>query len=147
MTNADAMQCPYGRIREIETTADTSLDIRAESMADLFAAASWGMTALMIDPDVLGDSIQHFIQIQSESTDTLLIDWLSELLFLFDTRHVLFHRFHLTLTDTALKGQICGDRINPEIHGIRNAVKAVTWHGLAIRKTGDEFGVRILFDL
>ncbi len=43
------MICPYGKIREISTTADIGLWIEGGSIPLLFSAAAWGMSNLITD--------------------------------------------------------------------------------------------------
>lgn len=145
--NAEMIPCPYGTLIEIATTADTSLKIEATSFPNLLAAAGWGFTWLITDPETLTDSVQQEIGIQSDNPEMLLMDWLNELLYRFEVRHELFRCFSVAVHGDSMHARVAGEVIAPSLMQFRNAVKAVTWHGLSIEKTNGLHSVTILFDL
>lgn len=141
------MNCPYGQIREIGTTADTSLRVEALSLAGLFQTAAWGFTWLLISPDQLDSQISKTITIYGTDPEILLLDWLNELLFLFDTAHLLFRVFDVELTKFGLTAKIRGCEYNPRNHALLRDIKAVTWHGFKLIQDADRYSATILFDL
>lgn len=79
---------------------------------------------------------------------SLLIAWLNELIFLFDTEYLLFRTFEIaTMTDTHLLGRAFGEIYDRQRHDLSSAVKAVTWHEAAISQLDDGYQARLILDL
>jgi len=71
------MRCDY---EELEHTAEIGLRVRAATPAALFACAATGMFAL-IDAQPGEQRMRHVVTIESSDAESLLVDWLSELLY------------------------------------------------------------------
>ena len=61
-------------------------------------------------------------------------DWLDELLYTFDTRHLLFSDFQVELGPDGLSAIARGEPIDPQRHELDAEVKAITYHGLKLEK-------------
>lgn len=82
--------------------------------------------------------------------DLLLIDWLRELLFRFDTDGFLPAAARAAVTSddgwrlrAELSGEVGADRRLP----IKGLIKAVTYHALEVRRTADGWAARVVFDI
>ena len=71
-----------------------------------------------------------------DSTEDLLVEWLNELIFLSETRHRLYNHFQVELDASCcqLTATISGEPIDRARHVLDHEVKAVTRHGLTVRK-------------
>ena len=107
--------------------------------------------------DVLSTSIRtveqklgRTILVSAGSLEELVISYLSELLFLFDTEQLLFSSFKVTITrtkeDHKLEARLKGEIFDPEKHPYPVEIKAVTEHMLSV-KTEPPFDITVLFDL
>jgi SHS2 domain-containing protein len=141
------MRCPYGTVTEIGTTADTAILIVSTSLSALFATAGWAYTDLIADISKIKPDIEKAISIQSDNLEMLLIDWLSELLYVFDTQKLLFSKFNTSVKDTSLQADIAGQKAEFKTHEYKNEVKAATWHGLKIDHDAGLYRAQILFDV
>jgi SHS2 domain-containing protein len=131
----------------IDHTADIGLIIHGYSLKELFANAAAGMFSLMTDTDKIKPVIKHEIELSAGDTESLLIDWLNELLYLLDVNRVVFGKFEITeLTDNRLKAVCYGEKINGN-HEIRREIKAATYHMLNLSKEGKGYKARVIFDL
>ena len=70
----------------IEHTADIGLRVWAPSLEDVFAEAAIGLIGVMGSAE--GDAITEHVALEAADLDALLVDWLSEVLFLFEARNV-----------------------------------------------------------
>ena len=61
-------------------------------------------------------------------------DWLRELLFRFDSRHLLFSRFDVRVEEDGLEARIRGEPLDPARHSLDHEVKAITYHGLRVEQ-------------
>jgi SHS2 domain-containing protein len=85
--------------------------------------------------------------IAGESKDFLLVDWLAELLFLFDTRRLLLNEFDITIDANGLSGRGRGETFDPTRHRLDHEVKAITYHGLKVEQTGQRWLAEVIVDI
>ncbi|MBU1888018.1 MAG: archease [Candidatus Omnitrophica bacterium] len=137
----------------IEHTADVGLRANGATLKELFQNASRGMFAIISGSgqrDNLTPDIQKTIQIKKEveGLEELLVDWLSELLYIFSKENILFKVFEVhELNNSGIKGEVCGARIVPSRTIIQTEIKAVTFHGLRIQENAQGFSCSIIFDV
>ncbi|MGB3975479.1 MAG: archease [bacterium] len=142
-----AMDSPYGKIIEIGTMADIAVSIRAPNLTALFSTAGWALGNLLTDIKAVEPRIFHRISFQSDDFSMMMVDWLSELLYLFETQKLIFSKFDIIITDDAFSAEMLGDKVSRETHVFRHEIKAVTWHGLTVEKHNDIYKTRIIFDI
>ncbi len=129
----------------VEHTADVGLRIWAPTVEELFAEAA---VALI---DVMGKAIgpsdrEERVALDAPDLDALFVDWLSEILFLFDARDFVPRSASAHVDDDPWKVEATlegGGEL--EQHG--PAVKAVTYHGLDIRRTDDGYEAVVYLDV
>jgi SHS2 domain-containing protein len=115
----------------IEHTADVGLRIWAPTLEDVFAEAAIGLVGVMGTAD--GDPVSERVTLESTDLDALFVDWLSEVLFLFEAREIvpLDVRVGIDREHWSLDATIDGVRVT--MFDERGpAVKAVTFHGLRV---------------
>lgn len=114
-------------------TADLGLRVTAQSLNELFAEAAIGMTSLIV-ADVAGveSSHQRSVEISSPDLEYLYFDWLSELLYLFESEGLLAAKAEVEITDTSLRATVDVDTFCETRHCRSHEVKAVTYHGLVV---------------
>jgi SHS2 domain-containing protein len=84
----------------------------------------------------------------SEDRDGLLVDWLNELIYVFDSKHVLFSRFDIgSLTYNALKATCYGEDFDPSKHKIKIGVKAATYHMLRLDTDNNGYKAQVILDI
>jgi len=126
--------------------ADIRLEITASCKEDIFRGALEGM-AYIIQPNVSQKSISKKEQIEIHSMDinTLLVDFLNEVLAKSDIYNSVFDSIKIEkLTDNSIKGIIKGRNVKE----FSKEIKAATYHELNISqdKNGDWKAI-ILFDI
>jgi SHS2 domain-containing protein len=91
------------------------------------------------------------IVLDASALDLLLVDWLSEVLYRFETRAFLVARAHVDLTCAEgahhLRASIEGEPFEAGRHAIKVLVKAVTYHALDIRQDADGWTATVIFDI
>ena len=132
-----------GRWQEIDHTADLAVHIWARDLPDLFATAAKAMFSLIADLDSMLVTSSATIRLQALDVETLLVDWLNELLFLNETQGLAFTAFtFLRLDTTHIECVVEGG----EFATYLNYVKAATFHNLEVRQTVHGYETEIVFD-
>jgi SHS2 domain-containing protein len=136
---------PY---RLISHTGDLGMTVRGKNRPDLFEQAAWAFFDLLVDARRIEPEKKLEVSVEAPDPEALLVAWLGELLYLFDARRLVFSRFEIIeLTDRSLKARAWGEDFDPERHGFKHGVKAVTYHQLQIRKTSKGWRARVIFDI
>ena len=126
--------------------ADVKLQITASTKEELFQGALAGMASI-IQPQIPRKApiAKENIEIESLDLNTLLVDFLSEVLAKTDITQVVFNKLKIQkLTDNSLQVKIEGQKSNY----FGQEIKAVTHHGLEIKQNKNgHYQVTILFDI
>lgn len=116
-----------------EHTADLGLRVVGDSLNDLFADAAVGLTSLIVaEVGSVAASQQRTLAITSPDREYLYFDWLSELLFFFESEGWLTTRASVEVTGNSLRGVVLGEVFCEERHRRSHEVKAVTYHELSV---------------
>ncbi len=140
----------------IDHTADLQIRVYGATLEQLFHNALCGMFQA-IKPDIAGSTIQHDriickelpchheLHIESPDRDALLVDFLSQALYLSDVLNEAYLDVSIhALSDTMIHATIYGAPIT----GFANVeIKAVTYHNLKIKKVDDIWQADIVFDI
>lgn len=139
-----------GTIETFDHTADVGLRIRAETLNELFQLAAEGMFDYIVaNRDAVRKVERDTISLSSETGTDLLATWLSELIFLSETRHHLYCQFDMNVSSDcqSLEATIHGEPIDRERHELDHEVKAVTRHGLSLRQDGTGWEAELILDI
>jgi SHS2 domain-containing protein/predicted heme/steroid binding protein len=132
---------------EIEHTADAGIRAYGETIEELFENCAYGMYSIMVEKyDVLREGERSFA-LESISLEGLLVKWLSELLFYFETESLIFSDFNLKVSGKKLSAKASFCHYDEGTHGYATLIKAVTYHMLEIRKEKGFYAVEIIFDV
>jgi len=131
-----------------EHTADVGLRVQATDLPELFAEAGRGFLSLLVEEvDAVGQEQEIQIAVEAECREDLLLDWLTELLFRFETDHLLLSRFDVKVGDHRLEARCWGETLDWHRHRLQNEVKAVTYHHLRVEQTDDGWMAEVIFDI
>jgi len=129
-------------------TADIGLRIRAADLDMLFSEAGRGLFSLLVENiDDVQPIRQETLRLEGTATDYLLFDWLSELLFRFETEHLLFAEFAVSVTGEGLSAVIRGEPVDPSRHRLLHEIKAITYHQFEVRQTDDGWIAEVIVDI
>jgi SHS2 domain-containing protein len=129
-------------------TADLGIRVFAPDRETLFADAARGLVAASVEnPESIQPTIVHAIAIRGTEIDLLLFDWLNELLFRFEADGFIASQFQVTFTDSGLSATVRGEPFDSARHELTREVKAVTYHGLFVRPTGDGWHAEFIVDI
>ena len=132
----------------INHTADVGIVVYGINIKQLFSNAALALSSLITEPKSIKEKIKRHVEITSEDRDNLLVEWLNELIYLFDAEHILFKRFDIENLDSKRLKAICyGEKFDPLRHNIKREVKATTYHMLKINSDSNGYEVQVIFDV
>ena len=132
----------------IDHTADVGIIAYGADVEELFSNAALALFSLITEPERIEEKLHLDLEVNSEGRDSLLVEWLNELIYLFDVKHILFNRFDIeTLTHNDLNATCYGENFDPMRHKIKIGVKAATYHMLRLEKNGGGYKSQIIFDI
>lgn len=131
---------------QIHHTADAGISAAAPTLSALFEECALGMFELMYDFGGTTSEVTLQVTASGATREEMLVDWLSELLFLSERDHIAFSAFKVTdLSDGRLEGTARGlPMVEVELKG--TPIKAVTYHQLRIAHDRD-WEATVIFDV
>jgi len=137
-----------GFYRLFDHTADIGMDVGAPTLEALFETAALALFDIVTDPARVEPRDVLPVEAAGADHEETLVRWLSELLFLHDTRDLLFCGFRvLEISGTSVRGTATGEPFDPERHEVRTEIKAVTYHQVTVTRERDLWKARIVLDV
>jgi len=134
--------------RVLEHTADVGFEAFGWSLDEVYANAARALFYLIVELDQVGPAERISVTVQGTDREALLVNWLSELLFLHDSEGWLFREFKiLRIEDTSLNAVAIGERFHASRHHLKMLVKAITYHQLALGKTSEGWRAQVYVDI
>jgi len=129
-------------------TADLGLRIRAPDCDSLFAEAALALYSVIVS-NLAGvrATIDKKFVIEGTEIEYLLFDWLAELLYSFESTHLLFSSFSVQVTATGLEATARGEPYDESRHQLEHEVKAITYHGLLVEQRSEEWLAELIVDI
>ena len=137
--------CHRVAFEEIDHTADRALRIFGSNLGDLFLNAAQGMNSLMVAAPTSGpEHREKFVSLEAIDTETLLVDWLSELAYWAEIEMLIFEKFKIeSISSTHIRVRLYGTRVKK----FKKHIKAVTYHDLHIVQTNKGMTATVVFDV
>jgi len=137
------------KYRIIDHPSDIGIEAFGKDKIELFENAAFGMMDMMFElnylhPEKYRLSKKFNIHVSADNLESLLIAWLSELLYISDSNKVQLSVFKIKeMTDKTLEAKVLGDKIIK----ISRFIKAATYNQLEVKKENDHWKARIIFDV
>ena len=140
---------PHPEIYEpLSHTGDMGMLVYGRDMPELFAHAAWAMFDLMSDATLIRPLQTMPVTVEGSDLEDLLVRWLSELLYLYDTQRFLYcAATFTTLEPTRLAATVQGEPFDAARHPIDTEIKAVTYHQIAVTQAEGRWHAQVIFDL
>ena len=135
----------FSCFEEIDHTADLCLRVYGSNLKELFVYAARGMFALMqCEPGGQVRPASHHILLKADDVETLLVDWLNELLYLAEARQELYDVYDMEhLGETRLEAFVHG----AADHSRQRGIKAATFFDLHVARSSAGYQATITFDV
>lgn len=135
--------------RFFETTGDVGIYVYGGNIEDIFINAGKALFSLITKSKREGEEEKE-IELESDSIERLFINWLNELIFLFDS-----YGYIATSIDVKIEGDMPYRLFAKvlyytfDIHRDEQGllIKAATYHNFYLKKTDDGYEAKVLFDI
>lgn len=135
----------------LEHTADVKFRAYGTTPDQMLSNAAAALFAAMISPDQVTEKEFWPVELEEEELEDLAYQWLSEIVFLFETESAVFSSFLVTLArgeggSWRLSAKIGGERMDQKRHSFLAEVKAVTRHKFVIEKN-ERWCIQVVLDV
>lgn len=131
----------------LEHTADLKIRVLSQDLPELFINAGLAIAAQQnpqIKEQPLKKAIWESVEIKSADQESLLIDWLNEILSRSDLNDKVYAKFQIEeLSETRLRARIAGQKVSQK----QIDIKAATYHDLEIKQINSHWQAIIVFDI
>jgi SHS2 domain-containing protein len=140
------------RYEYLEHTADIKFIAYGKTPEEVFENAALAMFNVIIDTEKVFEKTEREISLKSPDLESLLVDWLSEILYLFEVEETVFRKFTVESIkeengEYSISARASGEKYYPESHPFETEIKAVTYNQLEIRKVTDGWQARVVVDI
>lgn len=132
-----------------EHTADLGLRLQAPDLISLLETAGKGLFSLIVEnPDAVESKEIRTIRIAAPAEkEYLLLDWLKELLYLFDSEGFIGAEFFVRLVEGELRAEVKGEPMDRDRHHMDHEVKGITYHGLKLNRGNGGWNAEVIVDI
>ncbi len=131
----------------IDHTADVGIKAYGKTLDEAFEHAAKGLFDIITDSSVIAPVQEVKVSLPAApSLEQLLVDWLSELVFLNGAKDLVFGTFKVKITGTSLAAVVSGEEFDLKKHRMGTEVKAVTYHMLEVHSQ-PPYWVQVLLDI
>jgi SHS2 domain-containing protein len=121
------------KFKPLSHPSDVGIVAYGKDKSTLFQNAAFGMFSLMADLNRVENRTSFDIIVEGDDAESLLINWLNELIFFEDSKKVLMKDFKIKkLSDTRLEASVSGEQIDLDKHFLYRPIKAATYNQLQI---------------
>lgn len=141
---------PFKFIEEI-AIADIAFEVTAPTLDKLFEEAGMAASDIMVNPKTVKAKLKKTLKMSANTVENLLYDFLSELIYLKDTKGLLFCKYSVKVkqvkNEWTLSCSATGDKIDRKRHDLRNDLKAITMHMFVVEQRERDWYARVVVDI
>ncbi|RLI06129.1 archease [Candidatus Bathyarchaeota archaeon] len=140
------------RFRFLEHVSDIYVEAYGENLEEAFENVALAMFEAMTELDKISPKLKREVMVEGEDEEALLYNWLEELLVKFEVENLIFSKFNVHKIEPLneklrLRAEVFGEPFNPQHHSSKVGIKAVTYHGMEIKRENGKVTVKVLFDI
>ena len=136
------------RYRVTTRQSELAVKVFGSSQADLFANSAVALFDLMTDLEKIRLQERLPLEVEGTDRDDLMVNWMRELLYLFQGSGYLLKQFEIgEAKDNLVRAQVYGEKLDPDRHEIKTEIRAVAYHQSRMQKTGDQWTAQVIFEV
>ena len=130
----------------LDHTADVKFRVRGRTLPEAFAEAARAVCETMT-PDCTPAGVVRRIELESDGPESLLADFLSEILYLADAESLAFCSFEVRIDGNRLSALCRGEEFSRDKHGGGSEIKGISYSGLSIYREGERYVLEFIADV
>jgi len=128
--------------------SEIAVRVIGNSQADLFVNSAFALFDVMADIQAIESKERLPLEVEGTDRDDLMVNWVRELLYLYQSSGYLLREFQVhEVKDTIVRAEVCGEKIDPDRHEIKQEISTVAEHKSRMQKTGDQWIAQVIFEL
>ncbi len=142
----------------LEHTADAYFEAFGKTLEEAFANAGRALFEVMLNASKVECRVRRLVVDEGIDAYNALYRWLEDLLIIQNVEKLVFSHFTVSFEREVkdepdlgrplrFLGEVCGEKVDPERHELKNEVKAVTYSLMKIFKDGRCWHVSTVLDL
>lgn len=135
------------RFKFLEHTSDLEFEAYGKTLEEAFGNAALAFYHSIVDLSRIEVKEVRHVQLEAEDLESLLHDFLAELLYLFEVDGFLGKEVEVKIQDCKLSAVLKGEVLNAEKHETKALIKAITYHQLQVGKRNGTFFVHTILDI
>ncbi len=133
------------RYKIVDHEADTGFEIYGKTLEELYQNGAEALFSLIVSHGKIKPEKGKRLDLKND--DGLLVVFLNELLYFWETEGFIPREFSLKVERGRLTGTVIGGIFDPTRDTIRREVKAVTYHQFSMRHEKGLFRARVIVDV
>ena len=136
------------RYRTFNRSSDLAVKIFGKTQAELFANSAFALFDIMTDVKTIDLRDRLPLEVEGADRDDLMVNWMRELLYLYQRSGYLLTEFQVhEVKDNYIRGEVRGEKFDPDRHEIKREIRAVGPHHGRMEKTGDQWTAQVVLEL
>ena len=136
------------KYRLTKRQSELAVRVIGGSRADLFANSAFALFDVMADVEKIDIKERINLEVEGTDPDDLMVNWMRELLYLYQGSGYLLKEFNIReVRDTVVKAEVCGEKIDPDRHEIKQEIGSVAFNKSRMEKTGNQWIAQLIFEL
>jgi SHS2 domain-containing protein len=136
----------------LDISGDIGIRAYGRTPSDVLVNAAIGMYGLITDLNRVEEKNAITVSIEADSLEGLIVRYLNELIFYFDTYGFIGKRIDINSINEEVGNfnvitTVYGEDFDPERHERRLLIKAATYHNIKVEKINDELRIDVIFDI
>ncbi len=131
----------------LDHTADIRIEVRGTTLAELFKNAALGLMDLLLSGASVAPATEVDISLEEETAEELLVSWLREILFQYQTAGLVVARVEIAdISRNRVTGKLMCD-VAPQNFQPDIEIKGVTYHGLTVQTHEWGYSAKVVLDI
>lgn len=128
---------------------DADIGIRGigSSLSEAFEMAGMAITGVVTTPDTVPCEISIPLQIEENDLDMLFFEWVNQIIYVMDTKKMLFSKFEVNLQGNTLEAQIYGQEVAKMQGDFAVEIKGATFTELKVANEGNGWVAQCIVDI
>lgn len=134
--------------RIVARQSELAVRVVGTSQINLFVNAAFALFDVLTDTEKIDAKERMQLEVDGSDRDDLLVNWLRELLYLYQGSAYLLKEFTIQeMKDTTMKAAVSGEKLDPDRHEIKQEIAAVAYDQSHMQKTGDLWIAQVILEV